>query len=242
VSVEYDFADQGTVVLANGPQLITDTTGRTISVTVGNVAAAATFRFLAGTGLQFVANATSSVYTSAAQTASFLEWAFSTMYSTYGVDSTWDMLVRLHVTVQTFPTPNVTGGLTLAVRGVAGTPSNSAARLRGIIRSNQVNTQVMRHGTDGSGGQNYGFPGAVPTVYGIRHEQGAMAAFGGTFATDFDSSSMDQDVGDQPATSANTSGYRDRGNILALAFGTGNVNADVQVTIERMRIDWRATG
>jgi len=242
VSVEYDFADQGTIVLADGPQLIVDTDGNAISVTVGNVAAAATYRFLQGTGLQFIANASNTVYNSATQSASFLEWTFANLFATYGIDSTYDILARIYLTTQTFTQNQVTGFLTLALRGVTGSPSNAANRQRGILRGQAVGAQIMAHSTDSSGGQNYVITAlGPPNVYGIRHEQGAMAAFAGTWGGSFDDTQCTLDVGDQPATSPNTSGYRDTTMVLGLGFGTGGVTATMQVTVERMRLDFRAT-
>lgn len=242
VSALFRFDQMATVALADGPTTLVDTNGIALPVTVGNVGAAATFRILNGTGLEFVANATNSQYNSNAQTASFIEALYPDLYATYGVDASYDMRVRIHTTVRTFPTNNVTGGLTLGVRGVTGSPSNSTNRYRGILTFRQNGVQTMVHATDGTGGQNYVLPTvpSLPDVYGIQHEQAAMRAHAGRWGGSFDDTPMLFDVGDQPATSPNTGGYRDSGNILALGFGTGNALADVRVTIDQLRIDWRA--
>lgn len=243
-SALFRFDQMATVAFVNGATTLVDTQGRALPVTIGNVGAAATFGILSGTGLQFVANATNSVYNSATQTAAFIEALFSDIYATFDVDASHDVMVRYHVTLQTMPTGMVTGALTLGIRGITGSPSNATARFRGILRmaTGAGPTQIMAHATDGSGGQAYVLPTvpSLPNVYGFQHEQAGTRAFAGRWATDFDDSPMLFDVGDQPATSANTSGYRDSSNILALAFGTGNALANVQVTIDQMRIDWRA--
>lgn len=243
VSALFRFDQMASRTFANGATTLVDTQGRALPVTIGNIAAAATFDVLLGTGLRFVANASNTVYHSGTQSASFIEALYSDLYATYGVDASWDIKVRYHASVITMPTAMVTGALTLGVRGVLGSPSNAAARMRGILRqaTGAGPTQVMQHQTDASGGQTYTLPTApsLPDTFGFQHEQGAMRAFAGRWGGDFDSTPMLFDVGDQPATSANTSGYRDSSNILALAFGTGNALANVVVTIDQLRIDWR---
>lgn len=244
VSALFRFDQMASRTFVNGATTLVDTQGRALPVTIGNVAAAATFDILLATGLRFVANASNTVYHSGTQSASFIEALFTDLFATYGVDASWDMRVRYHATVVTMPTAMTTGALTLGIRGLGGTPSNGAARMRGILRqaTGAGPSQIMAHQTDTSGGQSYVLPTApsLPDTFGFQHEQGAMRAHSGRWAGDFDSTPMVFDVGDQPATSANTSGYRDTRNILALAFGTGNTLSNVQVTIDQMRIDWRA--
>lgn len=241
ITSEFRFDQQGTIVLANGAQNITDTSGRTLATTIANVGAAATYRFLSGTGLQFVANATNSQYTSGALTASSLEMSVQDIYNLYGVDASWDMYVRIRATVLTFPTNNVTNGLVLAIRGAAASPSNSAARMRGIQTGLHAGVRVLDTINDATAGSSYtNAPASTADTFGLLSVPGDIDCLAGVWAGSFPTTQMAAEVTALTGANTNTSGFRNGLNFLGIAFATGNANADMQVTIERMRFDFRA--
>lgn len=242
VSTEIRFDQQGTVVLANGAQNVTDTAGRTIPSTIANVGAAATYRFLSGTGLQFVANATNSQYNTGALTASSIEFLLGDIFTALGVDSSWDMYARIRATVTTFPTNNVTTGLTLAIRGAAGSPSNSGVRMRGVIRGQHVGAQVVDTINDATAGSNYtNAPANTSDTFGLMSSVGAIDCLVGVWGGSWATTPLTAEVTALPASNTNTTGFRNGSfNFLGIAFGTGNANADMQVTVERLRLDFRA--
>jgi hypothetical protein len=223
---------------------------RSLPWVVGQVANAAVYA-ITPAGLRFEANAANTTFHDSTQTASHLYLPLADLFDALesrGLDSSCDVLVRMYCSDITIPTNQVGASLSLGVWGVSGSPSNSANRFRAIGRSRMVNVAVIFGWTNNAGGGNYTqLPDTVPpgqapaNVLAINDAGGTAQPLAGAWGGSWLESPLVAEAGVLIGTSTTNSGFRDRFNRIVLAFGTGNANADMRVTVERMRIDWRRT-
>lgn len=235
---EFDFSAMGNVVLANGPRNFTDTLGRVLAGTIINVGAAATAALQAAVGLAMVANATNSAYNSATQTAFAVEFSLDAIYTLYGLDAQKDWIFEVYCSALQFTTANVApNGFNLGIRGVGGTPSNSAARYRGIRRGNLAGAQATSSVSDNAAGSAYTTaPASTSNVFALVSKGGAVTSLAGVWGGSWSTTLQTMENNSLTATSTTNSGFKDRNNILAIAFPTGNTAADMAVTVQRLRI------
>lgn len=238
IVAEFDFSNMGTGDFVNGARTFTDTDGNVLAANVINIGAAATFRLQAGAGngMQFAANATNSAYNSGAQTASAVEFSLSDIYTLYSVDASLIWIFEVYCSVLTFPTPNVSpGGFCIGLRGVAGTPSNSANRFRAFRRGNLGGTQATSSISDATAGSAYTTaPAATSNTYALVSTGGGVSAMAGTWGGTWQTTPLIMENNTLIATSTTNNGFKDRNNMLAIAFPTGNAAADMVVTVERL--------
>lgn len=235
-SVEFDLADQGDVTLANGAQLLVSTDDVTVPFVVGGSAAAATWALQQGIGLRMVANATNGQFDSAAQTAPHLYVLASTLWTIFDIDASADVLVRAYASALQFTTPNVApGGLSVGVWGVGGSPSGSSNRFRGMRRGNLAGTQGVSNIADAAAGTAIA---STSNVIGILNAPAAVQSLHAAFDTDFDTTHMDE-LAAQDAASNNSQAFRSSGMRYAVGFASRNANADMAVTLRRLRFDFR---
>ncbi len=236
IIAEFDFSAMGSGNLTNGARNFTDTAGRSLSGTVINAAAATTFDLLAGTGMRFVANATSTQYTSAAQTATGIEFALDAIYTLYNFDATRDFTIEIYYSTLTIPSAQgAPAGIGIGLRGAATVPSNSIARYRGMVRTNAGGTQSIHSTTDATGNSAYTTaPAGTTNVIGLVSKGGAVTCLAGTWGGAWSSTLLTLEANSLTATTTTNSGFKDRNIIFAIPFATGQVSADLVATAERM--------
>jgi hypothetical protein len=248
--VELDFTAQTQGALVNGARIFTTDDGVELPFVVGQVANAAVYA-IAPAGLRFEASAANTTFHDATQTASHIYLPLADLFAALaarGLDSSCDVLVRMYCSDVTIPTNQAGASLSLGVWGVSGSPSNSGNRFRAIGRSRMVNVPVIFGWTNNAGGGNYtqlpdtAPPGQAPAnVLGLNDAGGTVQPLAGAWGGSWLASPLVAEAGVLVGTSTTNSGLRDRFNRLVVAFGTGSTAADMRVTVERLRIDWRRT-
>jgi hypothetical protein len=235
---ELNFSGMANVTLGNGARSFTCTNGVVLAGTIINAGAAATLDVLNATGLRFNANATNSQYTSAAQTASAWELPIDTLYTAFGIDETLDLIVQAYYSTLTIPTAQAApAGIGIGIRGAGTVPSNSIARFRGIKRSNSGGTQIISSTGDATGDSAYTTaPAGTTNVLGFKNNGAALTMMAGTWGGGWamGTTPMICEANSRTAVSTTNSGFKDRNNIFAFYFATGNTGADTVVVLQRM--------
>lgn len=155
---EAEFANQGNVVFADGPQNITGIDGRVLGFTVANsdraqAGTVANWGFESGVGLNWLASVTSGSWTAAAKTASRLTIPTATLLTTFDLDFTARIIVELHFSLISFVTGTPLTGV--GFDGTAGAPANSGNRVWYTNRSFQAATLVSNTTTTPGISSNY---------------------------------------------------------------------------------------
>lgn len=228
----------GTVAFANGAQVLTDTNGETVTAQVGVVAAAASFGLQAGSGMVFTANATNSVFHSGSQTASHIYVPMSEIFATYDVDTRLTYIFSVYFSTITIPTAQVGAGAgaQTGLWGLVNVPSSgtSPARTRGARRTNVGGVQIVRSNIDAGEGSTY--TGETPNTLSLSVGYGSMSIGGGTWAGAWSTTSLDLEIAAPVVSSNNPSTFKDRSNRWYIAFGTGQISADMAITVQRAQL------
>jgi acyl-coenzyme A thioesterase PaaI-like protein len=198
-----------------------------------------TFRVLNGSGIEFVAGATNTTFAAGGGTCALFYWTLDELFTQLGIDSSRSIVIEHYFSTLTFPTPNVSpAGVVVASWGIAGTPSNSGARQRGVRRGNLAGSQALSGITDAAAGTAYTTaPASTSNVLaiGISHG-GVTSALAGVWGGAFVSSPLTMEVATPPGPSANPTTVKDRNNRMTVAFPTGNTAADMVAVLQQTRI------
>lgn len=224
VQYELDFSAEANKSLTAGAQVI-DSETWTVAISGTD-----TLDIVNGSGLQYVASATSGVFTGATATASHLYLPLSALYTRMAnnVDARSVMACEIYASALNI---TGTGYLPMGLWGVSGTPTSSGTRFAAAERAIAGGVQVWRAHTQTGTGFNYQI--GTTDVWGITsYAVGALSAYanvwGGAWPTTY---TKHQNV---PVNLFNS--LRDENTRLVIAFATNGTSGTMTATIERIRI------
>lgn len=243
----FDLREQGTVdfnAAATTVQTMVSEGGVSLDMTATRQTtfAGSSFGLVSGTGLQFIPNTQSTVFTSVVGTRTAASMMFRALdfWNAFGVDGRRDYFMAVYCSVLTLPTAQVSpSGFHWGLLGRVNIPGGSSDRYIAIRRHNAAGAQALGTLRDGAANGNYTSP--IPTA--------DTKAFGFQWAAAFDCFAGDWDMAGGQSwedveftreaaslimTTTGGAQYKDRGNDVVMAFPTGNALADVRITVERV--------
>lgn len=222
---ELDFSAESTASVTAPTQSID---GNTWGV---NINSTDTLDLTAGSGLQFVAAASSSVFTSSSQTASHIWLDLSDLYTQLSCDPRAHIICEIYASALNL---TGTGYISFGLYGPSGTPTGSGSRMScALIQSSGGNTmfKTMVGTTFGSNYQHnscdtWGFQNnGTNDIQGLADS----SAWGGSWPTDYD-------VTMNGATNDTFDPLRHPSSRFAIAFATNGTLGTMTATIERIRV------
>lgn len=238
LSREIDWSAQGNVTLTDGAHVIVDTLGNPISHTAGSAAGASTWRLRQGFGMEFAANASSTVFTSASQTGTHLWASLAAYFAAWGVDPTWVMTVRHYFSVITIPTN--ASRVQVGLWGIAGVPlSLASARVRSVAKSRTGGVFSANFGIDTAYGANRTGAGVdASNVLGYIAAPGTTSGLWGVFNGSWADSVITEEIAMDSTTTNNPNTFRDGSVRAVIAFPTNTAAGDQAATLQRTRFDF----
>lgn len=242
----FELGNQGTIdfTAVPGVHVLTSEEGPTMAVTaIGQtVDAGYTFGLTPNVGMEFVADATSTVFTSvvATRTAANLQFNLLDFWNAFDVDGMRNYFFFIYCSVLSLPTAQVSPtGFHFGVLGLVNVPGASSARYRAIRRHNAAGVQALGTIADGAANGNYTSPLPVANTKVLGFQLGtAMDCHAGEWDTAggqaWEDVRLHREVASLITTTTGGAQYKDQGNNIVIAYPTGNVNADMVVTAERI--------
>lgn len=233
---EADLTAQTPVAFADGPQNIVGIDGRSLGFTVANTAGAASGTpanwGLDASGLNWLANGTSTTWTTASTTASRLSIPYIDLQTAFDFDLTRNVIFEARYTL--FSWSAGTPDACISMFGQTGAPSNSSIRIYGIKRALRAATQVSL-GIANADQTNYTTaPGGTADVLALQLNGPSWRGMIGVWSSGWPRYRAAPIMGNNPTT-GNVNNPED-GCSFTMSFASNSLAGTSRVRMDRLRI------